>query len=98
MRTATIRAIAVALLATACAQERGGAQALAQRVRGARDGILELSYASRPGVCGDGRRYFSLGRRTFFGDLTGDGTRASCVPGPARHGCACAWNAAPSPM
>ena len=84
MRTATIRAIAVALLATACAQERGGAQALAQRVRGARDGILELSYASRPGVCGDGRRYFSLGRRTFFGEWTGDGTRASCVPGPAR--------------
>src|SRR5215207_8053320 len=84
MRAATIRAVALALVAMAGTSERVNAQALGQRVRGAGNGMVELSYAARPGVCGDGRRYFSMGRRTYFGEWTSDGSRASCVPGPAR--------------
>jgi len=59
-----MRAIALAMVATVSATARVHAQALAQRVRSAGNGFVELSYASRPGVCGDGRRYFSMGRRT----------------------------------
>ena len=84
MRATTTRAMALAMLATVSATAAMDAQTLAQRVRGAGNGFVELSYASRPGVCGDGRRYFSFGERTYFGEWSGDRSRASCVPGPAR--------------
>jgi hypothetical protein len=83
MRPVTLRAMALTIIATVSATVSVDAQGLAQRVRAAGSGIVQVRYASRPGTCGDGRRYFSLGRRTFFGEWTGDG-RASCVPGPAR--------------
>ena len=86
MRPPTIRARALsALIALAAVSATADvhAQALAQRVRGVANGVVELSYASRPGVCGDGRRYFSMGQRSFFGEWN-DGYRATCVPGPAR--------------
>jgi hypothetical protein len=86
MRLATmVPAAALALLATACVSERTEAQALAQRVRATGDGMVELHFAARPGVCGDGRRYFSMGRRSYFGEYNSsrDG-RMSCQPGPAR--------------
>jgi hypothetical protein len=54
MRCATmVPAAALALLATACVSERTEAQSLAQRVRAAGDGMVELHFAARPGVCGD---------------------------------------------
>lgn len=86
MRPPTIRAgrlLALTALATASVTAEVSAQTLAQRVRGVSNGVVELRYASRPGVCGDGRRYFSMGERTFFGEWNG-GYRATCVPGPAR--------------
>ena len=67
MRRATmLPAAALALLATACVSERTEAQALAQRVRAAGDGMVEMRYATRPGICGDGRRYFSIGRHSYY--------------------------------
>jgi hypothetical protein len=86
MQLATmVPAAALALLATACVSKRTEAQALAQRVRATGDGMVELHFAARPGVCGDGRRYFSMGRRSYFGEYNSsrDG-RMSCQPGPAR--------------
>ena len=84
MRRTMIRALALTTFATVGATMSANAQGLAQRVRAADNGIVQVHYASRPGTCGDGRRYFSLGRRTFFGEWNGDGSRANCVPGPAR--------------
>jgi hypothetical protein len=87
MRAATMTTGALVLLATACASRSTEAQGLAQRVRTVGDGMVELHYAPRPGVCGDGRRYFSMGRHNYVGDWSsrdGRDWRASCVPGPAR--------------
>ena len=61
MRRATIfPAAALALLATACAFERTEAQGLAQRVRAVGNGVVGMRYATRPGICGNGRRGFSI--------------------------------------
>jgi hypothetical protein len=85
MRRATILpAAALALLATACVSERTEAQALAQRVRAVGDGVAEVRYATRPGICGNGSRGFSIGRHSFYGEWNGsdgrDGMRP-CLPG-----------------
>lgn len=37
------------------------AQSIAQRVAAVRQGDVELTYAGRPGVCGDGRGSLSIG-------------------------------------
>ena len=77
--------MALALLATAGAAEHAQAQALAQRVRAAGTGIVELHYTARAGVCGDGRRFFSMGGNTYYGQWSsGDRPMNSCQPGPAR--------------
>ena len=84
MRAARVTAAALALVATACVSQRTEAQALAQRVRAAGDGIVEMHYATRPGTCGDGRRYFSIGRNSYYGEWSSsdgrNGLRA-CLPG-----------------
>lgn len=62
------------------------AQPIAQRVRAAGTGMVELHYTARPGVCGDGRSSFSIGERFHMGQWRGDmgDARAWCQPGPAR--------------
>ena len=81
MRATTVTAAALVLLATACCVSRpAGAQALAGRVRAAGDGTVEMHYATRPGICGDGRRYFSMGRHSYYGEWSGSGMR-TCLPG-----------------
>jgi hypothetical protein len=85
MRRATmLPAAALALLATACVSERTEAQSLAQRVRAVGDGVAEVRYATRPGICGNGTRGFSIGRHSFYGEWNGsdgrDGMR-TCLPG-----------------
>jgi hypothetical protein len=84
MRRATILpAAALALLATACVSDRAEAQALAQRVRAAGDGVVEMRYATRPGICGDGRRSISIGRNSHYGEWNGSDARdmRTCAPG-----------------
>jgi hypothetical protein len=87
MRAPTIRArvlSALIALAAVSATGRADAQALAQRVRSAGNGFVELNYASRPGVCGDGRHFFSMGGNSYFGEWSTGRVKSSCVPGPAR--------------
>lgn len=75
-----------ALAAAMPAQAQPLAQPLAQRVRAVGTGVAELHYAARPGVCGDGRRSFSIGSRFHMGEWYGSDVsgRMSCLPGPAR--------------
>lgn len=69
MRPATmLPAAALALLATVCVSDRAAAQSLAQRVRAVGDGTAEVRYATRPGICGNGTRGFSIGRHSYFGE------------------------------
>lgn len=76
MRPATMLPAAVlALLATACASARAEAQSLAQRVRAIGDGVAELQYATRPGICGNGARGFSIGRHSYYGEWNGSDDR-----------------------
>lgn len=68
---------------------RADGQSLAQRVRSAGDGRVQVRFASRPGVCGDGHSTISGGDHTFMrGDWSShdaDGEwRRRCVPGPVR--------------
>ena len=84
MRRATMcPAAALVLLATACAFERTEAQGLAQRVRAVGNGLVEMRYATRPGICGNGRRGFSIGRHSYYGEWSSDDDRTMrrCIPG-----------------
>ncbi|HEY6809343.1 MAG TPA: HEAT repeat domain-containing protein [Gemmatimonadales bacterium] len=68
------------------------AQSLARRVAAAPDGAVRLTYASRPGVCGDGRHSISFDCRdgdchnhTVSRDDDDDAvTSCACQPGPVR--------------
>ena len=71
------------------------AQRLGARVAAAPDGTVRLSFAARPGVCGDGRGLIALEceggkcRRgghtiTFDGRFDSDEVEYDCEPGPVR--------------
>lgn len=87
MRTTT-RLLASCGLALAAAAPSVGAQSLAQRISAVSDGTVQFHFASRPGVCGDGRSFISLGHSLFMGSSTmrlGDAEwRQACVSGPVR--------------
>lgn len=59
-----------------------GAQSIAERVRTVHDATVELRFAGRPGLCGDGRHYLSFGGRMQMGELSG--ANGPCLPGPVR--------------
>lgn len=62
------------------------AQSLESRVNAAPDGRVQFSYAARPGVCGNGRTYYSTAPGNFNGTFySGADVRMEpCVPGPVR--------------
>ena len=87
------------VLAWALVAGPAAAQRLGARVAAAPDGTVRLSFAARPGVCGDGRHVIALdcadgtcgrgrgrGRHsiTFDGDFDGDEVEYDCEPGPVR--------------
>jgi hypothetical protein len=75
--------VAVALLAPTAA---GAQQSLAQRIAGVQ-GEAELLFASRPGVCGDGRgsiSFVSPGESVSTGIRTHGDWDYYCEPGPVR--------------
>jgi hypothetical protein len=77
----------VAMIALTFTPPGVAAQSVAQRVGTVRTGSAELRFATRPGVCGDGRRSFSIGRMMRVGGVEiGDdlGSTPRCLPGPAR--------------
>jgi len=60
------------------------AQSLSERMAEVRDGKVRMSFAARPGVCGNGRNSISFdgGTRTWYGDSKD--WRAECESGPVR--------------
>jgi hypothetical protein len=85
------------VLAYALVAGPAAAQRLGARVAAAPDGIVRLSFAARPGVCGDGHNVISLecaggkcgrGRGahtiTFDWGVHGDEVEYDCEPGPVR--------------
>lgn len=78
----------VVTAALALGAGRAGGQSLAQRVSSAGDGRVQLRFASRPGVCGDGHSTISGGdnnvmRANWSANDAGD-WRRRCAPGPVR--------------
>lgn len=60
-------------------------QSLAQRVASAPDGAVQFTFAARPGVCGNGRTYFSVNGSMWFGSMNENTMRSDpCQPGPVR--------------
>ncbi len=86
MSPRTIRALSALALFTAAAHGAVRAQSLAQRVARAPEGRVQFSFATRDGVCGDGRTYVhaasDAGVQLYgsFNDLSSE----PCVHGPAR--------------
>jgi HEAT repeat protein len=63
----------------------GRAQNLAQRVASAPDGAVQFTFAARPGVCGNGRSYYSVNGSMWFGTVNDNTMRSEpCQPGPVR--------------
>ena len=61
------------------------AQNLAQRIANAPDGAVQFTYAARPGVCGNGRSYYSINGSMWFGSVNDNTMRSEpCQPGPVR--------------
>jgi hypothetical protein len=71
----TYRTLVLALLAAAAP---AAAQDLRSRIEGASDGTVRLSFAAKPGVCGNGRN-ISTGRHGWK-----DGWEHDCESGPVR--------------
>ena len=63
-----------------------GAQSLADRVSSGNDGAIAFSFAARPGVCGNGRSFVSIGSNTYIGsyNMVDGAVRESCEAGLAR--------------
>jgi HEAT repeat protein len=83
VRLFSIAYSAAALLAAASSSL---AQDIAARVNGAPDGVVRLTFASRPGTCGNGRDMVGY-RKILFADnfqSIGDWNAPDCVPGPVR--------------
>jgi hypothetical protein len=84
------------VLAWALVSGPAAAQRLGARVAAVPDGTVRLSFAARPGVCGDGRNVIALectsgrcggrgGRTiTFDGGFDGNEVEYDCEPGPVR--------------
>lgn len=79
---------AAAALAAALGNGRVGAQSLAERVSRAGEATVQLRFASRSGVCGDGRDMISTGGHSYMrGGWSSGGDsnwRKFCAPGPVR--------------
>ncbi len=81
---AGVRAVTVCIALGACS---AGAQSLATRVTAAGQGEVRMTYATRAGVCGDGRNTVALGDAfTMYPSMESYGSWSSstCVPGRAR--------------
>lgn len=76
---------ALPLATVALLAHDAAAQSLASRVAAVKHGAVEMRFAGRRGLCGDGRHYLSFGGNTRMGEFIGDaGRNAPCLPGPVR--------------
>jgi len=61
------------------------AQNLAQRIASVPEGAVQFTFAARPGVCGNGRSYYSVNGSMWFGSVNDNTMRSDpCQPGPVR--------------
>jgi HEAT repeat protein len=61
------------------------AQNLANRIASAPDGAVQFTFAPRPGVCGNGRTYYSINGSMWFGSMNDNTLRSDpCQAGPVR--------------
>ena len=83
-----ISSLTLAAALVAAAAPTVVAQSLEQRIDAAPDGRVQFSFAARPGVCGNGRSYYSTNPGNYTGSYYlsyGDGYRNEpCVAGPVR--------------
>jgi hypothetical protein len=88
MAATRLQSVTLLLLsALTIATQRAHAQPLARRVAAVGRGTVDLAFAARPGVCGDGGPGFWMGGSMHFGDASfsrGRDRSGSCVPGPVR--------------
>lgn len=88
MRELVMILAAGTVLAAAAPAAPAWAQSLEQRIATAGDGSVQLRFASRPGVCGDGRGSIGTGEDTFVRQYSSGSSygeaREWCVPGPVR--------------
>jgi len=80
--------IVVGIGAALAAASAARGQPLARRVSAAGDGTVQMRFASRDGVCGNGRGTIGTGGHAFFRDVSSSSDyghwRPACVPGPVR--------------
>ena len=81
MRASVPILLAVALAASLTP---AGAQSLASRVAGARDGAVTFHYTSRPGICGDGEHFIRTGRHQYHGSWSEHRGMEPCMTGPVQ--------------
>ena len=82
--SATVRIVRLTAVAAMLPAGAGG-QSLSQRVASAADGAVQFTYAARPGVCGNGRTYYSINGSMWFGSMNDNVLRSDpCQPGPVR--------------
>ena len=84
--TSVTRARLSVVMAVWAAAPQLGAQSIADRVAAVREGTVQMTYASRPEACGDGRDVTALGRLFMvYPSVQGHGwSRMDCTFGPAR--------------
>ena len=83
--TALSRLVAVAAGAVLLLPPTARAQNLAQRIASAPDGAVQFNFAARPGVCGNGRTYYSINGSSWYGTMNDNTLRSDpCQPGPVR--------------
>ena len=81
-RTSRFVAVAAVFLLPPSASR---AQNLAQRIASAPEGAVQFTFAARPGVCGNGRSYYSVNGSMWFGSVNDNTMRSDpCQPGPVR--------------
>jgi HEAT repeat protein len=81
-RTSRFAIVAVVFLLPPSAAR---AQNLANRIASAPDGAVQFTFAARPGVCGNGRTYFSINGSSWYGTMNDNTLRSEpCQPGPVR--------------
>jgi HEAT repeat protein len=77
--------VRVAVAAATLLPQAMPAQGLSQRIASAPDGAVQFTYAARPGVCGNGRTYYSINGSMWFGSMNDNTLRSDpCQPGPVR--------------
>ncbi len=88
MTPLTLQRVALAIALAGCTWP-AGAQSLERRAAAAGDTPVQFHFATRDGVCGDGRSYLHVDDDGFYGSFYSsygsDGMRSpACQPGPAR--------------